>query len=144
MKPFYLLDTNIVSELNKVRPDQRAVNKIVENLQFSAISCFTWSELLYGQKKLPETSDGEKKKKERLFHFIYDVVQPTFSVLGFDDFAASIFADLRIATETKETIRPFIDLQIASLAISQNMILVTRNCSDFEGIPGLNLENWFE
>ena len=34
------------------------------------------------------------------------------------------------------------DLQIASIAISQDLILVTHNIREFERIQGLRLEDW--
>jgi len=138
VKPFYLLDTNVVSEINKVEPDQMVLKKIAEYSQVSAITSITWSELQYGQRRLPAG-----QKSDRLFHFIYDVVQSTFPVISFDEYAGGVFAGLRIAAEEKGKPRPLLDLQIAAMAISNNMILVTRNIKDFEDIPGLNLENWF-
>jgi tRNA(fMet)-specific endonuclease VapC len=37
---------------------------------------------------------------------------------------------------------PTMDQRIASIAIAQRMILVTRNTVDFERIPGLELQDW--
>jgi tRNA(fMet)-specific endonuclease VapC len=37
----------------------------------------------------------------------------------------------------------FIDGQIASIAYSNNLILVTNNVSDFEFFNDLMVENWF-
>ena len=34
------------------------------------------------------------------------------------------------------------DLRIASIALSQNMTVVTRNLSDFGRVPNLAIENW--
>lgn len=34
------------------------------------------------------------------------------------------------------------DLRIASIAISQQMIVVTRNAVDYERIPGLVVQDW--
>lgn len=34
------------------------------------------------------------------------------------------------------------DLRIASIALANDLTLVTRNTQDFEGIHGLKLENW--
>ena len=37
----------------------------------------------------------------------------------------------------------FIDAQIAAIAASNRLILVTRNIDDFQHFAGLDIENWF-
>ena len=38
---------------------------------------------------------------------------------------------------------PFLDAQIASVAKTNDLILVTRNIIDFQNFTELKLENWF-
>jgi tRNA(fMet)-specific endonuclease VapC len=38
---------------------------------------------------------------------------------------------------------PFVDTQIAAVAKTNNLILVTRNVDDFENFTDLKIENWF-
>ncbi|MFN6513454.1 MAG: type II toxin-antitoxin system VapC family toxin [Nostoc sp. CreGUA01] len=59
-------------------------------------------------------------------------------ILDFDETATSCYAELkrqkiRIGTQ---------DLRIASIAIANHGILVTRNQRDFSRVPGLEFEDW--
>jgi tRNA(fMet)-specific endonuclease VapC len=59
-------------------------------------------------------------------------------VLLFDSQAATTFANLKAS---KVRI-PTMDLRIASIALSRNLVLVTRNQVDFAKVPGLQIEDW--
>jgi tRNA(fMet)-specific endonuclease VapC len=61
-------------------------------------------------------------------------------VLPFDSAAASLFD-----TMTAQKVRvATMDLRIASIALSRNLVLLTRNVRDFARVPGLRIENWAE
>ncbi len=59
-------------------------------------------------------------------------------VVPFDAAAASVFDGLLAQRLRVQGL----DLQIASIAPSQGMVLVTRNVSDFGKVPGLQVEDW--
>ena len=138
----YLLDTNIVSEINKPKPDMEVLAEIEYRSMFSAISSLTWYELLKGVEILPDD-----KRKNIMYDFLQDYVKASFPVIDFDANAASVnayfFGELkRLGKPLPET-----DLHIASIAKANNMILVTRNIKDFEPLIehcNLAVENWFE
>lgn len=59
-------------------------------------------------------------------------------VLPFDTKAIAIFDELR---EHKVRVSTM-DLRIAAIAMSHNLVLLTRNAGDFSKVPGLVTENW--
>lgn len=142
MKNIYLLDTCVISEVTKPEPDA----SLITNLEFHhgtcAISSITWFELLKGVGILPEG-----KHKNDLMLFLLDYVQPSFEIIPYDTSAANINADIvsKLLAMGKPT--PILDTQIASIAIANNMILVTQNTKDFEIFAencSLMMENWSE
>lgn len=142
MKKFYLLDTNVISEIRKPSPHQNVVLKFMKNKNFSDISAITWAESLTGLKRMPEG-----KKKEALSTFYNEIIYEQFEIIPFDQHAATIYSDLYPKLESIGNLPPEFDLQIASIAIGNNMILVTRNTKDFaqiSSVSNLMLENWWE
>ena len=64
-----------------------------------------------------------------------------FVSLPFDDAAASAYAVIRTHLANAGTpIGPY-DLQIAAIALANNLILVTHNMREFSRVPGLLLED---
>lgn len=60
------------------------------------------------------------------------------AVLPFSDVALQHYQRTRQQYKGRD---PF-DLQIAAIALSRKLILVTNNTKDYEDIDGLKLENW--
>ena len=140
MKEIYLLDTNIISEVTKPLPSQN----ILTNLEFyqmsSVISSITWFELLKGVNLLPEG-----KRKTDLYSFLIDYVKPSFKIIPYDEHAAFINASITQKLISRGFPTPILDTQIASMAIANNLILVTKNIKDFQIFKdkcNLMLEEW--
>lgn len=65
-----------------------------------------------------------------------------FQSLPFDDNAALIFGEVRAELASKGTpIGPY-DLQIAAIALANNLTLVTHNTKEFGRIGNLKIEDW--
>ena len=67
------------------------------------------------------------------------VVLSAVPVMPFDEAAARAFGHIQAAAPSR---RGAYDRQIAAHAISLSVVLVTNNEKDFEGIPGVVVENW--
>ena len=59
-------------------------------------------------------------------------------IIDFDDLAANLFGRLRRAKLRVGTMDP----KIASIALVNDAILVTKNVRDFMAIPGIRLSEW--
>ena len=127
MKNIYLLDTNIVSQVTKPEPNSNLLANLELHTGTCCISSITWYELQNGILLLPQGS-----KKAKLFSFLNDYVQPSFPVIPYDIHAASINADITSRLLPTGNPTPILDTQIASIAIANNLILVTNNTRDFE------------
>jgi tRNA(fMet)-specific endonuclease VapC len=62
----------------------------------------------------------------------------TAPVLPFDAEAIAVFDQLRAQRVRVSTM----DLRIAAIAMSRNLVLLTRNVSDFNKVPSLVTEDW--
>lgn len=142
IRPYYLLDTSIISELMKQNPAQSVIEKVKEYEKFCALSSTTWNELLYGVNIMPAG-----KKRDFYFDTLVDKIQSDFEIIQYDNHAAWIQADIRSRLKENGTPIEFDDTLIASIAVSNCMILVTRNTKHFETIQKVSplmVENWFE
>ena len=136
----YLLDTNILSELMRINPNQDVIhwldNQFVDDL---AISSITIAEIRLGIALLPE---GKRKQalSQAANHMFTDFAK---NLRSFEADAAAYYAEI-VAKRTKIG-RPISveDAQIAAIARVANAVLVTRNVVDFEKIEGLEVYNPF-
>lgn len=140
MNKVYLLDTNVVSEFSKERPDETVISLYKQRKDLCAISAITWQELAYGVSKMP---DGKRKS---YIEKCLDTYKESLPIIAYDDFAADICGKLLGTSETQGKPLPYCDTQIAATAIANGMVLVTRNVSDFAAAAErsfLRVENWF-
>lgn len=77
----------------------------------------------------------------RLLASIADLVQD-LQVLPFDAGCAKEFGKLRGHLHNHGIAVSPLDLQIAAVAIANDLILVTNNTKDFRHIPDLRLDDW--
>lgn len=68
----------------------------------------------------------------------------TFQIIHFDTDAAQAAGHARHILEKSGTLIGTYDLLIAGIALANRFIIVTRNTREFERVPGLRVENWYE
>ncbi len=126
-----VLDTNVVSELMRDRP-QPAVLAWLDRQPVSTlfVTAITEAELRYGVEILPAGH-----RRERLAAEIESTLREDFSrrILPFDSAAARAYAT--IMADRRATGRPIgqSDCQIAAIARSRGVPVATRNVADFAG-----------
>jgi len=129
----YLLDTNIISYW--MRGDKRVIGQIKKHAPSDLfLSTITLAEILYGIEKSP------KKKQERRVK-----IKKISSLLGlysFDEAAAGKYAIIRAQLERKSVMISERNTQIASIAMSNKLTVVTHNVKEFGRIGKLKVEDW--
>ncbi|MEO7717718.1 MAG: type II toxin-antitoxin system VapC family toxin [Capsulimonas sp.] len=65
-----------------------------------------------------------------------------FASYPFDDEAALHYGQIRAGLELAGSLIGPYDLQIAAIAVSHNLILVTSNIREFSRVPTLQIEDW--
>lgn len=133
----YLLDTNIVSEPVSKKPAAGVLRRLRTVADQCAIAAPVWHELQYGCARLPAS-----KRREALQDYLADVVLPTFEILPYDEDAALRHAAERARLEAAGASVPFVDGQIAAIALVNDLVLVTSNTRDFAAFSGLKVQDW--
>lgn len=132
--PRYLLDTNICIYIINKRPPHVAEIFGRYTIGEIGVSSITVSELAFGAAK-----SGRPENRAALERFLLDLIS-----LPYDDAAAWVYGELRATLQAAGTPIGPLDTQIAAHALSADLILVTNNVSEFQRVPKLLVENWFE
>ena len=83
------------------------------------------------------------KRKQQSTRYVHEVLRPSLEVLPCDREAALRHAEERARLTSQGRTPPFVDGQIAAIAMMNDLILITRNTRDFENFTDLRYENWF-
>jgi predicted nucleic acid-binding protein len=121
----YLLDTNVVSELVRPRPDPR-VRAWLASLDEVALSVISIEELVFGIERAPAA------RRQKLAAWFDDLVDNLVTVEEITPVIARAAGELR-ARRTRAG-RPVTqaDMLIAATALIRGWTLATRNVPDFE------------
>lgn len=131
----YLLDSNVCIRLiNNSSPavTSRLASQQPEDILISTI---TQLELYYGAYR----SAQQERNLQILQRFFSQ-----FTIIPLEPEAARIAGRIRAELAASGTpIGPY-DLQIAAIAMANNLILVTHNTKEFSRVNGLQIEDWEE
>ena len=75
----YLIDTNILSEPLRPKPNPDVIAKMQRNFAEIAIASVTWHEILFGCYRLPRS-----KKRSRIEKYLNTLVLPSLPIIDYD------------------------------------------------------------
>jgi len=125
----YLLDTNVLSETRKKRPDELVLAFLAKaNPTALYLSCLSIGELKKGV-ALKMKSDPLAAKAIACW---VDGLETNFAerILGVDTASAKLWGEW-----SAQRPRPVVDTLLAATAVAHDLVLVTRNESDVQDLP---------
>ncbi len=131
----YLLDTNVLSEPLKPRPNPSILAWFREYHGEAVTAAPVWHELRFGCRRLPPSA-----RRRKLEHYLDQVLAPSLPVLPYDAEAAEWHAAERERLTRAGRSPSFVDGQIAAIAAVNRLKIVTLNTSHFKPFKGLELE----
>ena len=128
----YLLDTNVCIYLINGNP--RLKDKVKEIGVFSiGISNVTLAELYFGAYNSKNISENLET---------ISIFKRNLNIYSDDVESAELFGRIKAKLKASGRIIEDFDILIASIAISNNCILVTNNVQHFDRIESIRIENW--
>jgi tRNA(fMet)-specific endonuclease VapC len=128
-----MLDTNVCINYLNGKSEQIKTNLESKNPQDIVLCSVVKAELIYGALK----SSQPDKNSEKINLFL-----DQFISFPFDDKSATIYGQIRKELEISGMPIGPNDLLIASIAISNNFILITNNVKEFSRVSNLKYEDW--
>ena len=129
----YLLDTNICIYILKKKPIEVFERFKTLKLGEVKISTITVAELYYGA--------YNSQKVEKNLIIIDNFLKP-FDYVEFYEKSAIEYAKIKSKLKKEGKIIGELDMQIAGIAMANDLILITNNFKEFERIDGLKINNW--
>lgn len=129
----YLLDTNVCIMYLKGR--SLSINNHIDNLEAEkiAVCSVVKAELFYGSMRSNNPQKSVSVQKRFVEQFIS---------LPCDARCAEIYGKIRADLAKAGTPIGSNDIQIASIALANNLILVTHNVNELSRVEGLQIEDW--
>ncbi|WP_028580333.1 type II toxin-antitoxin system VapC family toxin [Desulfogranum japonicum] len=135
----YLLDTCVISELVRPTPDENVINWLNQTpSERLFLSVITIGEIRKGITKLPDS-----QKKNQLIDWLNTLLENYESrIFPINLIVAETWGNIQGHAETRGTPLASVDSLIAAIALTNNLIIVTRNESDFTASNATILNPW--
>jgi toxin FitB len=123
-----LLDTNVISELLKPKPEPNVETWFLRFEEESCIASVVVAELAYGIAKL-DAGMRKTKLKKQVEEWRFRFAARTYV---FDVTAALVYGDIQAKARKLGKPMSVPDAQLAAIAVDQGLKLATRNVKDFQ------------
>jgi predicted nucleic acid-binding protein len=135
----FLVDTNVICEPKRKRPEGRVLDWLRDNEQDLYLSSITLGEIRRGIERLP---NGKKRNSLQAWMTKLNQIMEG-RILNFNVSVAHVWGQQRAKWEKSGISVSDIDSQLAATALRHQLTLVTRNTAYFDKC-GLALLNPFE
>lgn len=136
----FLLDTNVVSETLKRRPQDRVLQWLSSQLPANLFLASTsLGELVRGARRLQDL-DRRRRLEDWIDHDL--AMQFTGRILAFDQTAAVLWGEIMGDGDRMGRPRSAADAQIAAVARRHGLTLATRNIKDFADMGVQLFDPW--
>lgn len=135
-----VLDTNVVSEAMRPRPDARVIDWLDAHTSLVMISSVTVAEILFGIRLLPE---GRRRADLQTAFELFTSQGVRNRVLEFDHAAAESYSWIAAGRQRSGRRMEAFDAMIAAIARSRGADVATRDVADFADC-GLRIINPWE
>ena len=136
----FLLDTNIISEPLRSRPNPVVIRMLQQYSSDIATATVVLHELLFGCYRLPI----ESNKRQIIEVYLQREIKQKIPIIPYDIAAAEWFARERARLTAIGKTPAYADGQIAAIAQVNDLTLVTNNVADYSNFQNLKIENWLD
>lgn len=133
----YLLDTNILAEPLRPKPNDLILDRLKRHEDEIAIASVVWHEMWFGCYRLPVSA-----RRTAIETYLTQVVAPAIPILPYDRAAADWHARERARLTAIGKTPPFADGMIAAVARINDLTLVTLNVDDFQSFDQPECVDW--
>lgn len=134
----YLADTNALSESARPSPSAAFLARWEEHFPRIAIAATSWHEAHFGALLL----DPGSRRRAEIEAYLAGVRSRGLTVLPYTEDAATWHAGERRRLRASGVTVSFQDGQIAAVAVTSGLKLVTANIRDFSWFRGLTVVDW--
>ncbi len=133
----FLLDTNVLSEPVLERPSRKVLGKLLQHQGIVATAAPAFGELLLGARRLPKG-----RRRTRIEDYVAEAVRGVVPILPYCEESADWHASERARLESIGATPAFVDGQIAAIAATHDLVVVTRNVSHFSCFETVKVVSW--